>query len=46
MKHIQNLLSEDSRQREYREAKARFFRLAALLGIILLAILALTLTRL
>jgi hypothetical protein len=45
-KHIQNLLWETPRQREYREAKTRFFRLVSLLAIVLIAILALTLYRL
>jgi hypothetical protein len=45
-KHIQNLLWETPRQREYREAKARFFRLVSLLAIVLIAIIALTLSQL
>lgn len=40
MRHIQNFLCEDREQREYREAKARFFRRLAVLGLILTALLA------
>lgn len=44
MRYRNNLLWEDPRQREYRAAKARFFRLAAIAATIA-AIAALTLSR-
>lgn len=46
MRYRNNLLWEDPRQREYRAAKARFFRLTTILAAILAAIAALTLSRL
>jgi hypothetical protein len=45
-RHIQELLWEDKDQREYRAAKARFFRLLTILILILATIAALTISRL
>lgn len=46
MRYRNKLLWEDSRQREYRAAKARFFRLATILAALLAATAALALSHL